>query len=433
MVRQLNLTGYLKPNVDTYHILYNFSEVDYKYKEQISFEKIVSGTFNICGQVLDASKIIGFDYSYSDIDLTLTIKLDTSKWDFRLKKESLFSYQLNVDDASSTSTCPSSVSPSTYCTSITPSDYSAINTSSTTSVTLKNGDKLSYTDTFTGTINNSPITIYGIYMDFTQPTGSSYFTISSLYINSCTGGAVICTPYDDISYLNSSGVSGIMIPSEASDGYVPTTITISSLMSIVIYVNSSSEYYYFGVPCSSATCTAITPSDYNTEISTNSSSPSSLSKPSYYYSYNCQYNESFLGTDYSGTVYTAYFTLAPNSTTTPTHYTISTLYILTCCSSGCSANGTIYCESDLNSNTGVTVKYSNTDSVNGIVEGKTVVDLTYTYSTLLDNTITIEKTFGTFYISDTDTDTGYTIYACMNTDFCLSSSSSTSCSSSSSS
>ena len=102
-VWQLNLTGYLKPNVDIYNIVYDFSDVDYKYKEQVTFQNIVSGTFNICGKVLDASKIIGFDYSYSDKESTLTIKLDTSKWDFRLKKEVLFSYQLNVDDSSSCS------------------------------------------------------------------------------------------------------------------------------------------------------------------------------------------------------------------------------------------------------------------------------------------------------------------------------------------
>ncbi len=107
-VWSLNLTGYLDPKVDVYHILYDFSKVDYK--ENISFEKIISGTFIICGKVLDASKIIGFDYSYSDSESTLTIKLDTSKWDFRLKKEALFSYQLNVDDAASKclSTCNSS-------------------------------------------------------------------------------------------------------------------------------------------------------------------------------------------------------------------------------------------------------------------------------------------------------------------------------------
>ena len=99
-VWQLNLTGYLKPNVQKYNIVYDFSKVDYKYKEQISFENIVSGTFNICGQVLDASKIIGFDYKYNNDDSTLSIELDTSKWDFRLKKEVLFSYQLNIDSSS---------------------------------------------------------------------------------------------------------------------------------------------------------------------------------------------------------------------------------------------------------------------------------------------------------------------------------------------
>ena len=99
-VWSLNLTGYLKPNVDTYNIVYDFSKVDYKYKDEITFENIVSGIFTICGRVLDASKIIGFDYKYNDKESTLTIELDTSKWDFRLKKEVLFSYQLNVDDSS---------------------------------------------------------------------------------------------------------------------------------------------------------------------------------------------------------------------------------------------------------------------------------------------------------------------------------------------
>jgi hypothetical protein len=100
-VWSLNLTGYLKPNVDKYNITYDFSEVDYPEKN-ITFENIVSGTFTICGRVLDASKIVGFDYKYNDKESTLTIELDTSKWDFRLKNEVLFSYQLNVDDCSVT-------------------------------------------------------------------------------------------------------------------------------------------------------------------------------------------------------------------------------------------------------------------------------------------------------------------------------------------
>lgn len=93
--------------MNKYNIVYDFSKVEYKYKEDITFENIMSGTFNICGSVLDASKIIGFDYKYNDEESTLTIELDTSKWDFRLKKEVLFGYQLNVNDSSVTIQCGS--------------------------------------------------------------------------------------------------------------------------------------------------------------------------------------------------------------------------------------------------------------------------------------------------------------------------------------
>ena len=97
-VWQLNLTGYLKPNINKYNIVYDFSKVEYK--EEISFEKIISGTFNLCGKVFDASKIIGFDYKYNNDNFTLTIELDTLKLDFRLNKEVLFSYQLNIGSSS---------------------------------------------------------------------------------------------------------------------------------------------------------------------------------------------------------------------------------------------------------------------------------------------------------------------------------------------
>ena len=98
-VWKLNLTGYLKPDTDKYYIIYDFKEVDYKYKDTITFENIISGTFNICGRVFDASKIIGFNYQYSDSELTLTIIIDTSKLGLRLKKESLFNFDLNLDDS----------------------------------------------------------------------------------------------------------------------------------------------------------------------------------------------------------------------------------------------------------------------------------------------------------------------------------------------
>ena len=54
---------------------------------------------------MDASKIIGFDYKYNDDESTLIIELDTSKWEFRLKKEVLFSYNLNVDYSSPNRQC----------------------------------------------------------------------------------------------------------------------------------------------------------------------------------------------------------------------------------------------------------------------------------------------------------------------------------------
>ena len=107
-VWQLNLSGVLDPNIDVYSVVYDFSNVNYKYKDQITFENEIAGTFNICGRVLDASKII--KYEYSDEKSTLTIEIDTKNWDFRLKKRTNFNYQLNVDDDSSTcgysTTCP---------------------------------------------------------------------------------------------------------------------------------------------------------------------------------------------------------------------------------------------------------------------------------------------------------------------------------------
>lgn len=113
-VWRLNLTGYLKPNVSQYSIIYDFSNVDYPEKNSITFSDIISGTFNLCGRILDASKIIGFRYVYSDSNSTLKIILDTSKLDFILKRESLFSYQLNLNDASPTQLTVSGTSSFTY-------------------------------------------------------------------------------------------------------------------------------------------------------------------------------------------------------------------------------------------------------------------------------------------------------------------------------
>ena len=104
-VWELNLSGELQPNHPVYYIVYDFQRVDYKYKDKITFENIVTGTLNICGRVLDASKYI--EKSFCDGNETLTIKIDTRKWDFRIKKKVKFSYRLNVDDSSCSTPCTS--------------------------------------------------------------------------------------------------------------------------------------------------------------------------------------------------------------------------------------------------------------------------------------------------------------------------------------
>ena len=91
-----NLTGTLKPNVYKYHIVYDFSKVESDFR--VTFKDFVSGTFTICGRVLDATKLIRDSYTYSLKDSTVIIELDTSRFDFRIKKETLFSFALNIND-----------------------------------------------------------------------------------------------------------------------------------------------------------------------------------------------------------------------------------------------------------------------------------------------------------------------------------------------
>jgi hypothetical protein len=97
-VWELHLSGSLKPGVDTYYIVYDFQKVNYKYKDKITFENAVTGTFNTCGRVLDANRYLTKEFC--DETQTLTIIVDTKKWGFRLKKEAAFSYTINVDDSS---------------------------------------------------------------------------------------------------------------------------------------------------------------------------------------------------------------------------------------------------------------------------------------------------------------------------------------------
>ena len=94
-VWNLNLTGKLDPNADIYKIVYDFSNVNLK--ETVTFENDLSGTFRICDRVMDASKIM--TYEYSEKESTLTILINRKKWGFRLRKSTLFSYTLDIDDA----------------------------------------------------------------------------------------------------------------------------------------------------------------------------------------------------------------------------------------------------------------------------------------------------------------------------------------------
>jgi len=97
-VWQLNLSGTLKPNEQVYYFVYDFSRVQFQGKDDVTFEGSISGTINICGQVLDAKKVIGTNFYFSDNTQTLTIYVKVSKLGFRLKKESKVSYQLQIDD-----------------------------------------------------------------------------------------------------------------------------------------------------------------------------------------------------------------------------------------------------------------------------------------------------------------------------------------------
>ena len=103
-VWELNLSGVLRPKSEKYTVVYDFKNVDYENKN-ITFENIVSGTFIICGQVLDASKVIGRKYDVSDAESTLTLLLNFSNLGFQLKKETPFSYNVSINDDSVAKQC----------------------------------------------------------------------------------------------------------------------------------------------------------------------------------------------------------------------------------------------------------------------------------------------------------------------------------------
>ena len=88
-VWNINLTGTLQKQDGDYVLYFDFSKVNYKGKNQIFFSKRLSGTLNVCGRVLDASKHITYSQCTPNFRLYLTIS--QRKWDFRILKETLFS------------------------------------------------------------------------------------------------------------------------------------------------------------------------------------------------------------------------------------------------------------------------------------------------------------------------------------------------------
>ena len=95
-VHNINLTGTLEKHDGDYVLYFDFSKVNYKAKNQIFFSRRLSGTLNLCGRVLDASKHISYSQCTANSRLYLTIS--PKKWDFRILKETLFSINIQLND-----------------------------------------------------------------------------------------------------------------------------------------------------------------------------------------------------------------------------------------------------------------------------------------------------------------------------------------------
>lgn len=96
---QLNLTGLLKPGLGKYFIMYDFTNSDLIDKRK--FGSTVTGIFTVCGRVLESSKMLKVHDGFTNSESLLILELDTAKWDFSLKKESVFSYSLTIDSTPS--------------------------------------------------------------------------------------------------------------------------------------------------------------------------------------------------------------------------------------------------------------------------------------------------------------------------------------------
>ena len=88
-VLSINLSGEMNNNST---IVINFSNVDYKDKNQIKLEGPVSGIFTLCGHNFTASKIV--QYTYSDLKLSLSINVPS----IRTSTKKMFSLNITIND-----------------------------------------------------------------------------------------------------------------------------------------------------------------------------------------------------------------------------------------------------------------------------------------------------------------------------------------------
>ena len=95
-VWDLKASGTLKPHDKDYIIHYDLSKVDYDGK--VTFENELSGVITVCGRVISISKK-NATYLICEETKTVSIIIDQSRWGFSIIKETPFSMDIQIDDA----------------------------------------------------------------------------------------------------------------------------------------------------------------------------------------------------------------------------------------------------------------------------------------------------------------------------------------------
>lgn len=183
-VWNFDISGKLKPGVDSYYIYYDFTNVDYKYESDISFEDKLSGTLTICGNVFDASKILDYKYSFQDKRVkSITVILDKNKLNLCFKKEVSFSYNIKINDKAYGRNC------------------SVDSSSNTITIDLYNScEGFIYDSSDSSNIPLRFTYISGIYLGFYGGTPNTIYTVN---VNGLDGMCI-----DEISALYTTNVDG---------------------------------------------------------------------------------------------------------------------------------------------------------------------------------------------------------------------------------